>query len=154
MLANTYALEADDSRALFSFYSEGKNGSICKLILFEESDDEPGVFNLGFGDMDADSGMLDDHARSNNGDMDKVLATVAVAIIQFTAVNPNAIIFAQGSTSARNRLYSRMINRFWNIVNELFEIQGYIPLRGWEPYRPNQPYISFQARLWQKNLGG
>lgn len=150
MLSNTYPLETDNSNAVFTFCSEGKNGAICKVILFEELDDEPGVFNLGFGDIDAQSGKLDDQARSNNGDMDKVLSTVAVAILQFISKNQDAVIFAAGSTSARNRLYSLMISRFWNIVNDVFEIQGYIPLLGWEPFRPNQPYISFQAKLWQK----
>jgi hypothetical protein len=148
MLLNTYPLEMDDSKALFTFRSEGKNGSILKVILFQELEDQLGVFNLGFGDYNEHS-RLDDQARSNNGDMDKVLNTVAAAAIQFTSTNQDAIIAAKGSTPARTRLYCLMISRYWGLANEHFEIQGYLPLLGWEPYQHNKPYISLQARRWQ-----
>ena len=67
----------------FDFISEGKNGNIQKVIMFQETGIE-GVFNLGFGDKDPE----------------KVLATVVMAVYLFTDENPSAYILAKGSTPA------------------------------------------------------
>jgi hypothetical protein len=48
---------------------------------------------------------VDDSIRSNNGDRDKVLATVAFTALDFTDEFPEALIVMEGSTSARTRLY-------------------------------------------------
>jgi hypothetical protein len=146
MISEVYALEADNSQTEFSFVSEGKNGSICKIVSFVEYEHLPGVYNLGFGDLDGENSHADDLARSNNGDMEKVLSTVAMAVILFTENNKDATIYAEGSTLARTRLYRFMISRFWKMASELFEVKGCHPETGWEAFKPNQPYEAFIAK--------
>jgi hypothetical protein len=42
------------------------------------------LYNLAFGDKNLDTGDLNDLAISNNGDSEKVLATVVAAVYAFT----------------------------------------------------------------------
>ena len=85
------------------FISKGPRGNIVKKKQFRETID-PSIYNLGFGDKMKD-GSIDDTSDSNNGDRDKILATVAEAIYKFTSVYPKrSILFSvvmkqgQGST--------------------------------------------------------
>jgi hypothetical protein len=54
-----------------------------------------------------------------------VLATVASTVIDFIKHHPNAVIFAQGSTPARTRLYQRGIQENLDEIGQLFEIEGF-----------------------------
>src|SRR5882762_918527 len=92
-----------DDYHMYEFYSEGSRGRIKKIILYEKIG--MNLFNLGFGDWNEELQGLDDSSRSNNGDRDKVLATVAFTALDFTSKFPDAQIFAEGSTSSRTRLY-------------------------------------------------
>lgn len=78
---NYYKVEASDSSLMFEFLSEGPNGKIKKKVAFKPIDENPFVFNLGFGDVDA-NGEIDDVIISNNGDSQKVLATVAFTVFE------------------------------------------------------------------------
>jgi hypothetical protein len=49
------------------------------------------IAHIGFGDWKVELGELDDLSRSNNGDRDKVLATVAFTAMDFTDKYPGAI---------------------------------------------------------------
>ena len=60
----------------FEFISKGKNGEIQKLVVYQEIAE--GVFNLAFGDKDFETGDLNDKNISDNGDTEKVLATVVL----------------------------------------------------------------------------
>lgn len=64
-----------------------------------------GVYNLAFGDKDPVTGEIGDRVVSNNGDIEKALATVAGAVFAFLDQHSEAWIFAAGSTSSRTRLY-------------------------------------------------
>ena len=75
-------------------------------------------------------------------DREKVLATVAATIIQFTDEHPNAIIFAEGSTLARTRLYQMGIAKFWEEIHQNFEIEGLIN-GAWEPFEKDRNYECF-----------
>ena len=61
---------------------------------------------------------------TNNNDTDKVLATVVSAVYAFTNTNPDAWVYATGSTDARTRLYRMGINKYLNDVENDFEIYG------------------------------
>ena len=74
-----YELQAEDSLAVFEFTSEGIKGSIEKLIKFSETTLNR-FYNLAFGDKDLETGEINDKVVSNNGDSDKVLATVVSAV--------------------------------------------------------------------------
>jgi hypothetical protein len=97
-----YPIVANDPLS-YEFYSEGPQGRIKKSVVYSHI--EGNLYNLGFGDWNEELKGLDDSSRSNNGDRDKVLATVAYTALDFIGQFPDAQIFAEGSTSARTRLY-------------------------------------------------
>jgi hypothetical protein len=74
--------------------SHGKE-RIEKMAMFS-STPEANVFAFFFGDLMAD-GTLDIYARSNNGDMPRVLATIIVIIKQFLNDHPHTTVFSTGS---------------------------------------------------------
>lgn len=108
---------------VFEFVSDEPQGRIEKVIQFSETNLE-GFYNLAFGDKNIETGELDDLAVSNNGDRDKVLATVVAAVLAFTEKNPTAYIYATGSTSSRTRVYRMGISKYYNEVVENFELFG------------------------------
>ncbi len=59
---------------------------------------------------------------TDNGDSEKVLATVVGAIYMFTEQYPDAWVYAVGSTAARTRLYRMGINKYFDIANQDFNI--------------------------------
>ena len=77
-----YDVEMTSLFTTFEFVNEGKNGKIRKLIRYTEYE-ESGVFNLGFGDKIGETDKFDDKIVTNNGDIEKVLATVASTIPRF-----------------------------------------------------------------------
>ena len=67
---------ANDFR-ISEFVSIGRFGAIPKRIAFIPTV-LPEVYNLAFGDIN-DDGTIDDYSISNNGDRNKILATIAEA---------------------------------------------------------------------------
>lgn len=106
-----YPLEAQATLTIFEFVSEGSKGPIPKLIQFQQIN-RSNMYNLAFGNKNDDTGEIDDLAVSNNGDTDKVLATVVSAVYAFFEKYPQASVYATGSTKARTRLYQMGISRF------------------------------------------
>ena len=125
MKIDKYSLKAENSLTVFEFVSEGPNGLIRKLIHFQETN-QPDVYNLAFGDKNANTGEIDDLVISNNGDTDKVLATVVGALYAFFDKHPDAFVYATGSTQARTRLYRMGITRFYQEMIQDFELYGQI----------------------------
>ncbi len=110
-----YQLSAENTLTVFEFVSIGPNGNIPKLIKFSETHLKD-FYNLGFGDKSIDTGEINDKIVSNNGDSDKVLATVVSAVYAFTDLNPNIWVYATGSTRARTRLYRMGIGKYFSKV--------------------------------------
>jgi hypothetical protein len=125
---------------MYEFYSEGPRGRIKKTVIYSEIDKN--LFNLGFGDWNEERQGLDDSNRSNNGDRDKVLATVASTALIFTNHFPGARIFAEGSTPARTRLYQMGIGDNLLEINVTFEIKGFIGDQ-WEGFQRGRNYAAF-----------
>ncbi len=115
MKNDKYQLESDRNLLIFEFTSIGPNGKVKKIVQFTETNLK-GFYNLGFGDKNVRTGEIDDNAITNNGDSQKVLATVASTVYAFTAKHPDAWIYAIGSNDVRTRLYRI------GIVNNLIEI--------------------------------
>jgi hypothetical protein len=82
MYLDKYQLKTEENFTRFEFISEGSNGTIRKLIEFQQTIDTD-TFNLAFGDKDPVTGVLDDLAVSSNGDTQRVLATVVAAVYTF-----------------------------------------------------------------------
>ena len=136
-----YPLASSDKLMTFEFTSEGQKGLIEKLVRFQETNVK-NVYNLAFGDKDLTTGDIDDKVISNNGDSEKVLATVAATLYAFTDKYPNAWIYATGSTKSRTRLYRMGITKFLSEVTEDFEVLGEKD-EDWFPFKKNVEYLYF-----------
>jgi len=144
-----YPLASSDNMMTFEFVSEGPKGLIYKLVRFQPTNLKE-VYNLAFGDKDHSTGSIDDMVISNNGDSEKVLASVVSTIYAFTDMFPDAWIYATGSTKSRTRLYRMGITNYLSEVEEDFEILGEHNDK-WETFRKNVEYDSFLVRRKKKN---
>ncbi len=104
MKIEKYPLKSESSFTVYEFISEGRKGVIRKLVQFQATN-QPNLYNLAFGDKDPITGQINDLAVSDNGDTEKVLATVVGALYAFFDKHPGAFVYAVGSTEARTRLY-------------------------------------------------
>jgi hypothetical protein len=103
------------------------------------------LFNLAFRDKNPETGEIDDLAISNNGDTEKVLGTVVAALYAFFDRNPEAIVYATGSTPARTRLYRMGITKFYNEIQNDFYLYGQI-LDKLYPFEVGIEYEGFVAQ--------
>lgn len=134
-----YPLVAKDP-FLYHFVSEGPQGRIKKAIVYARIEDN--LFNLAFGDWDEELQRINDSIRSNNKDRVKVLATVAFTALDFTNQFPGIQIFAEGSTTARTRLYQMGISDNLMEISEFFQVEGFIN-GDWELFRSGRNYEAF-----------
>jgi hypothetical protein len=118
-----YPLSSSDKLMTFDFISEGPKGVINKIVRYQKTNVKD-VYNLAFGDKDDATGDIDDQIISNNGDSEKVLATVVASVYAFTDKYPQAWIYATGSTKSRTRLYRMGITKFLSEVKDDFDVLG------------------------------
>jgi hypothetical protein len=102
-----------------------------------------GFYNLSFGDKDPITGFVSDLTVTDNGDSQKVLATVAATLYAFTMEKPDATIIATGSTAARTRLYRMGITNNLEVINKDFVVLGLTEKKEWEVFRKNIYYGAF-----------
>jgi hypothetical protein len=131
-----YLLTAADDFTIFEFVSEGTHGTIHKLIEFTPTE-ITGLYNLAFGDKDEITGAINDEVITNNGDMEKVLATVVEAVYIFTNNTPNCLVYATGSTLSRTRLYRIGISKYLDEMQKDFYIFG----------EQNDQWLSFESGI-------
>ena len=143
MKYSKYPIVASNDPYVYTFFSEGPRGTIKKTVIYSQIDEN--LFNLGFGDWNEEFQGLDDSSRSNNGDRDKILATVAFTALDFTNQFPGARIYAEGSTSARTRLYQMGIADNLLEINENFKVEGRLE-ELWEPFQRGRNYEAFLIR--------
>ena len=139
-----YPLASSDKMMTFEFPSEGKKGIIYKIVKYQHTNLK-GLYNLAFGDKDIETGEIDDKTISNNGDSEKVLATVVATIYAFTDKYPNAWIYITGSTKSRTRLYRMGISNFLKDITNDFEILGEQE-NDWEEFNLNIDYEGFLVK--------
>ena len=102
-----------------------------------------GIYNLGFGDLDT-TGKLKDDVVTNNGDTEKVLSTVALIARDFMLKHRGAIIFIEGTSQAKTRLYQINISKYLEEIKQDMEIQG-SRNDEWELFRKGVNYDAFLA---------
>jgi len=107
----------------FEFISVGSKGEILKAILFHQTEANPSFYNCILGDVKED-GRIDAWVITNNGDMEKVLATVVAAAFVFSFQYPDCHIVLKGSNKIRTRLYRMAINVNYDTLIEDFDISG------------------------------
>lgn len=143
MKLEKYPLKTEASLSVFEFVSEGPNGTISKFIEFQQTD-LPNLYNLAFGDKNEQTGEIDDLAVSNNGDTEKILATVVSALYAFFDQHPDAFVYATGSTKARTRLYRMGITRYYEEMSQDFELYGRVGDEFYQ-FEVGKEYIGFLA---------
>lgn len=131
----------------YEFFSEGPRGRIRKVVKFKLyiSNGTP-YYNLIFGDWVEYSGKIDDRVVSNNGDAQRIFATIAAIVIDFTNSFPDALISGIGSSPSRNRLYQMHFNSLRGVIEPLFEIFGQMENGIWEVFEANTNYIAFLVK--------
>lgn len=139
-----YPLKAEADLTIFKFVSEGPKGSIPKLIEFTETNLK-GFYNLAFGDIDEETGRINDKIVSNNDDTEKVLATVVSAVFAFTHKYPDVWVYATGSTASRTRLYRMGINKYLEEINNQFYIFGEHGDE-WLPYEKEREFEGYVVK--------
>ena len=132
----------------YEFMSIGPKGAISKVIQFTPTRDET-IFNLALGNKKKDGG-IDDMARDDNKDRDKILATVVSVLRIFFAAYPEKWIFFTGSSPERTRLYRMAITLNYETLSTDFEIVGL--LRDMDafldvPFERGIDYFGFLVRL-------
>lgn len=126
---------------LFEFFSEGSNGKIKKQVTFEPLEENPLIYNLGFGDVDA-NGEINYTVTSNNGDSQKVLDTVVLTVLRFYEKYPDHWIFVIGTTESRTRLYRIGITNNLEEFKCKFHIFG-LQHEVWELFEKGREYEAF-----------
>lgn len=121
----------------------GPKGKIKKIVRFSPQNAN-GItyFNLGFGDFDTETGMISDLSKSNNGDREKILTTIARIVLVFTEHFPDVMVYAQGSTPARTRLYQMGISGNIDEIQEILHVYGYTNGK-WQLFETKVNYEAF-----------
>jgi hypothetical protein len=145
-----YEIKSDETGFTFYIFSEGPKGKIRKIVQFSQLSTSL-VYNLSLCDYNSVTEDVDDSIVTDNGDTEKVLATVAEIIYTFFDAFPELWVYATGNTPARTRLYRMGINKYYNTAKKDFDILGEIS-EGWETYRKEEDYKGFLVRRKRLNL--
>jgi hypothetical protein len=137
-------LPSEDCLA-FKFESVSETKTIKKIITFTRISGGSNFFNLAFGDVKKDTPM-DDLIVSNNADLEKVLSTVLQSVVLFFKAYPKALLYIEGSTPVRTRLYRIVISKDLHEYQKGFNILGMID-EDVESFTRNRPYIAFVVTL-------
>ncbi len=139
----TYKFKSKNSNTIFEFTSNGPKGAIKKRIEYQQVVENVDFYNLAFGDVNIQTGKIDDKVISDNADTKKVLSTVAMTIFEFMKKHPNAMIYVEGSTFTRTRLYRIGISNNLEEINQYFTVLGLLGENDWRTYERNNNYSAF-----------
>lgn len=139
----SYVFHSNENPTQFFFESIGSKGVIQKSVILTATE-ENNIFNLGLVDVDSISGELSDMVVTDNGDTEKILATIFQIVRQYTTRHPTHWILFAGNSSARNRLYRMAINHALDEIYESFSLLGFTG-DNWETFEPTKTYQIFLA---------
>lgn len=146
-----YEYSADEELYYFEFTSVGIKGEIKKIIEYSKMN-VSNVYNLAFGDYDENTDSINDKVITNNGDSQKVLATVASSVYAFTAKYQDSWIFATGSNEARTRLYRMGITNNLIEIRQDFYVYGMKMDETFEEFIVGEDYLGFLVTRKNKNI--
>lgn len=139
---------ASGDLSVFEFTSVGIKGTINKRVAFIPTERQ-GVFNLAFGDVD-ENDEIDDYKVTDNGDRNKILATVVIIVEEYTKRYPDRWIYFQGSTEERTRLYRMAVGLNVAELTLKFDIYGITETGDAVTFRKNMEVQAFLVK--RKNL--
>lgn len=126
--------------SVVEFFSIGQKGVILKRIAFTPTE-YADIYGICFGDVDIGN-ETDEFVTSNNGDRNKVLATVAYAINIYLNNYPDRYIYVTGNKEEKTRLYRMAITLNFNSLSTQWSIYGETN-EGFIPFIPNTPVKGF-----------
>ena len=88
---------------------------------------------------------------TNNGDRNKVLTTVVLAIYSFFEVHHDAVLHFTGSNKARTRLYRIILTKYREQFSEGFKFIGMRDGK-LEPFESNQNFDAFLVASKENKL--
>jgi len=96
-------------------------------------------YNLEFGDYSPDKNRIDDLAVTDNGDMRRVLKTVATTLETFFEEFPDQVVHVDGSDSVRRAYYLKLIRDYYDLIPPYFKVQGHAN-NGLEMFKAGSQY--------------
>ncbi len=147
---NAYSFTTNDERIRYEFVSIGPKGEIAKIVSFSPAFGE--AWNLAFGDLKG-SEEFDDSIISDNGDMRKVLQTLANIAHDFFEKHPNAQVIIDPVDGKRKSLYNRVFQRKFDEIELVFEVFGVLKYTSEIlPYHPTKNYDAFIIQRKKPNF--
>jgi hypothetical protein len=146
MFLDRYEVEISRDNSIYEFVSKGEKGDIKKVVRYSDTNVK-GFINLGFGDWNEETGKIDDKIVTDNGDSEKVLATVAATLYAFTSQNMDSWIYIKGSSIGRTRLYRMAISKYLTVIQEDFFVLGLVE-NSWQPFIKNHEYQGFAIKRY------
>lgn len=137
-----YEYSTEDELNIFEFDSIGTKGKVAKIVQYTEMNIK-GYYNLGFGDLDPETKEINDDIVTNNGDGQKVLATVVSTVYAFTGKNTDAYVYATGSNEVRTRLYRMGITNNLEELKRDFYVYGLRNDGEFELFIVGEDYLGF-----------
>lgn len=107
----------------FTFVSRGRHGDLTKIVRFDKLQSRGNTYNLALGTLLPDN-SFDYESTTNNGDRNKLLATVAIIVYVFMEEYTGYDVYITGSDYRRTLLYQRAINYGYPELIETFNIYG------------------------------
>jgi hypothetical protein len=144
MSLNNYPLNiAADN--FYWFISSGSAADVPKGVFFDPADipSIPRVYNVGLADYIQEKWT--DQNRTNNGDMAKVMETVAAAIVQYLQRFPDRRIYVRGNTEPKRRLYQRYASNNLNEISIKYYLFG-------KEYDKNQFEVFGKGKVYEALL--
>lgn len=141
MTDERYIVEFGAYFRVFEFDSEGPKGKVRKIVQYTEINLK-NYYNLGFGDKNYKTNAIDDLIITNNGDSQKILATVASTLFIFTDHYPEANVIAIGNSLARTRLYRIGITNNLEAIEKDFNVYG-LKDNSWHKFTKGIDYDAF-----------
>lgn len=143
-----YKYLRDEECLWFEFESVSKQKTVRKVVIYTPFQDNPDIYNLALADAFPD-GSFSDKSVTNNEDMEKVVATVIRTLLRFFEKHPSKMVYVEGSTIERTRLYRIIISRELSEIEKIFTIYGLLE-SDTEVFRKNQNYNAFVITLKNK----
>jgi len=137
-------IRIDEDFTVFKFISEGRHGNLPKIVSFNEI--RKNIFNLALGTI-LSNGEIDFETITNNGDRNKILATVARIASIFIEHYPGKSVYITGSDNRRTLLFQRAISYAYDYLEQMFYVYGDIsartPASEFEPFDTAKNYSGF-----------
>lgn len=143
-----YKYLSDEECLWFEFESVSKQKTVKKVIVYSPFQDNIDIFNLGLVD-ELEDGSYSDKTVTNNDDMPKVMATVIRTLLRFFEKYPTKMVYIEGSTLERTRLYQIIIAREISEIEKTFTVYGLLDSVA-EHFQKNQNYNAFVVVLKNK----